>query len=102
MPEVLDHAANEASRRGHQFIVEGVTDFDVLLRVLGIFAILRAGLHSVQMTQSGAAARVRICVHGFDDDKAQILRAKIQGLPCVSLVSYHALGHSPDVTFNAG
>ena len=70
----------------HEFHVEADPDLDVLLRILGLFAVQGAMLADVRHLQTEEAAWSVIEVIGLDLERAELLRLRLSQLPSVRAV----------------
>ena len=78
---VLDRA-----RSGYEFHVEADPDGDILLRILGLFAVQGATLADVRHTQTEAAAWSVLEVTGLAYDRAELLRLRLSQVPAIRKV----------------
>lgn len=80
----MSEAAAAPERR--IFVLEAPRGIDGLLRVLGPFALADADLASVTMERRGGGLNIRIEAEGLDERRAETLRRRLEGLPCVTSV----------------
>lgn len=71
---------------GYEFHVEADPDSDVLLRILGLFAVQGAVLADVRHTQTEAAAWSVLEVTGLAHDRAELLRLRLAQVPAIRTV----------------
>jgi len=71
---------------GHEFHVEADPDLDVLLRVLGLFAVQGAVLADVRHVQTEAAAWTVLEVTGLHPERAELVRLRLSQVPSVRTV----------------
>ncbi|MGH6967258.1 MAG: hypothetical protein ACREE0_22460 [Phenylobacterium sp.] len=70
----------------HEFHVEADPCFDILLRVIGPFAVQGAVLADVRHLQTAEAAWSVLEVGGLDPDRAELLRLRLSQVPSVRAV----------------
>ena len=78
----------------HEFRIEADPDLDVLLRILGAFAVQGATLADVRHVQGEAGAWTVVEVEGLEPERAELLRLRLLQAPCVRdvrLRTCHAL-----------
>lgn len=88
--DVADGAASkwtegQAGRR--TFFVEAARDGDVLLRVLGPFAVQGAEIAEMTATQGGVGVSIRVEVSGLSQARAEHLAERLRGLTAVTGVA---------------
>ncbi len=74
----------------HEFHVEAEPDADVLLRILGPFAVQGATLAEVRHTRTDAAAWTVLETDGLAPERAELLRRRLLQVPSVRSVRLHA------------
>ena len=78
--------APDRHQTGHEFHVEADPDLDVLLRILGPFAVQGAVIADVRHVQTETAAWSVLEVIGLDPDRAELLRLRLSQVPSVRTV----------------
>jgi len=79
-------AAPALDRRRHVFLISAGAEVDVLMRVLGAFAVQQAQLADVSLTQQDGQTLIRIEAASLDAERADLLTHKLRALPCVRSV----------------
>lgn len=70
-------------RSAHAFSIRAADLPDVLIRLLGPFAVRQARLAAVDHVLVGGAAEVSLVVEGLSDADAAHLRERLLAMPCV-------------------
>ena len=78
--------APDRHQTGHEFHVEADPDLDILLRILGPFAVQGAVIADVRHVQTETAAWSVLEVIGLDPDRAELLRLRLSQVPSVRAV----------------
>ena len=67
----------------HEFHVESDPDVDVLMRILGLFAVQDAVPASLRHEQAGDGAWTVLEVAGLTPERAELVRLRLLQTPCV-------------------
>ena len=78
--------APDRAQSGYEFHVEADADGDVLLRILGLFAVQGARLADVRHRQTEASAWSVIEVTGLAPDRAELLRLRLSQVTAIRTV----------------
>ena len=78
--------APDRHQTGHEFHVEADPDLDLLLRILGPFAVQGAVIADVRHVQTETAAWSVLEVIGLDPDRAELLRLRLSQVPAIRTV----------------
>ena len=81
----LNWAEGEAGRR--TFLIEAMPDGDVLLRVLGPFAVQGAQIREMSAAECGRAVSIRLEVSGLTQARAEHLAERLRALAAVTGVA---------------
>ncbi len=77
----------EAPAGRRTFLIEAARDTDVLLRVLGPFAVQGAEVEELSAIQGGAGVSIRLEVSGLSQARAEHLAERLRGLGAVTGVA---------------
>ena len=73
----------------HEFRIEADSVLDVLLRILGPFAVQGADVAGVRHERTGDRAWTVVEVTGLAPERAELLRLRLAQVPCVRDVRVH-------------
>ena len=79
---------DEDPLKRHTFVVEAAGEPDVLLRVLGPFAVQEATITDLRLDRTGGSVSLFIEACGMGDDRALLIARRLEGLAAVRGVAF--------------
>lgn len=82
----MDEAARPDDGRLHTFVVEAAAGTDVLLRVLGPFAVQEAVITDIRLDHRAGGLSIAIEAAGVSEARAALIGRRLEGLAAVRRV----------------